>query len=80
MNTTAHEQHEALAAEVREILLSIRTDRIDGGDFILLHHDDGLVTKNGVIWLRINADKRTLVGWIGNEHDCDMRHLIEMAV
>lgn len=80
MNATGHEEHEALAGQMRTLVMDLRATKGTPEVLRYLLSSDGFVTSHGVMWIRHDRDRDMLVGWLGNEHDFDMRHLIELAV
>lgn len=83
--TTAHETSltavrdvalRSLTVEMASIVNQIRFGQLDNYDRRNLDSDHGHRIACGVIWRR-NTD---LVGWVGNDLDYDMRHLVTVKL
>lgn len=83
--TTAHETSltavrdvalRSLTVEMASIVNQIRFGQLDDYDGRNLDSDHGHRIACGVIW-RCNTD---LVGWVGNDLDYDMRHLVTVKL
>lgn len=64
-------------ALAQRLAAQYEADTLDGGDFILMHTDEGLHIDGCVAWF---TERDTVLVWMGNDDDFDMLRLAEVPV